>query len=202
MNIACQDVENPVPTGSGAVPKSSEVIMSTKISMIFLVAAVMLLSCKQQGASVSGASAAPSANADPNDAIRTVIQARIAHNGNLNLQSFDTEVKQITIDGAHARAQVEFHAKNGPGAMQFTYALEKRDGAWFVVESNPGGGNFAHPALDGSQTPSQMGTGGANSSVFQTLDKLHGRTAANSQNLPPGHPPIAASPQNASPQAP
>ena len=176
--------------------------MSKKTFNIFLVSALILFGCNHQGASVSGALAAPSANADPNDAIRTVIQARIAHNGNLNLQSFDTEVKQITIDGAHARAQVEFHAKNGPGAMQLTYALEKRDGAWIVVESNSGGGNFAHPPLDGSQIPSQKGTGGANSSVFQTLDKLHGRAAANSQNLPPGHPPVAASPQDASPQAP
>jgi hypothetical protein len=184
------------------VPKRSEVIVSKKIFTIFLVSAVILLGCKRQGASVSGAPAASSANADPNDAIRTVIQARIAHNGNLNLQSFDTEVKQITIDGAHARAQVEFHAKNGPGAMQLTYALEKRDGAWFVVESNPGGANFAHPALDGSQIPSQKGTSGADSSVFRTLDNLHGRTAANSQNLPPGHPPVAATPQNTNPQAP
>jgi hypothetical protein len=202
MNFACQGTREPVPTGSGAVPKSSEVIVSKKIFAIFLLSAAILLGCKQQGASFSGAPAAPSANADPNDAIRTVIQARIAHNGNLNLQSFDTQVKQITIDGAHARAQVEFHAKNGPGAMQLTYALEKRDGAWFVVESNPGGGNFAHPALDGSQIPSQRGTVGADSSVFRTLDNLHGRTAANSQNLPPGHPPISAAPQNTSPQPP
>jgi hypothetical protein len=184
------------------VPKSNEVIVSKKIFAIFLLSAAILLGCKQQGASVSGAPAAPSANADPNDAIRTVIQARIAHNGNLNLQSFDTQVKQITIDGSHARAQVEFHAKNGPGAMQLTYALEKRDGAWFVVESNPGGGNFAHPALDGSQAPSQKGTVGADSSVFRTLDNLHGRTAPNSQNLPPGHPSISAPPQNTSPQPP
>jgi len=189
--------------GTGSfVPKSSEVIVSTKIFALFLVLAAVLLGCKQQGASLSGAQAAPPASAEPNDAIRTAIQARIAHNGNLNLQSFDTEVKQITIDGSHARAQVEFHAKNGPGAMQLTYALEKRDGTWFVVESNPGSGNFAHPALDGSQTPSQKGTVGADPSVFRMLDNLHGRTAANSQNLPPGHPPVAASPQNASPQAP
>jgi hypothetical protein len=195
MNFACQG-------RSSAVPKSSEVIVSKNIFTIYLFTFVILLGCKQQGASHSGAPATPSANADPNDAIRTVIQARIAHNGNLNLQSFDTQVKQITIDGAHARAQVEFHAKNGPGAMQLTYALEKRDGAWFVVESNSGGGNFAHPALDGSQIPSQRGAVGADSSVFRTLDNLHGRTAANSQNLPPGHPPISAPPQNTSPQAP
>jgi hypothetical protein len=191
-NIACQGT-------ASAVPKTSEVIMSAKIFTIFLVSATVLLGCKQQGASVSRA---PSANADPNDAIRAVIQARIAHNGSLNLQSFDTEVKQITIDGAHARAQVEFHAKNGPGAMQLSYALEKRDGAWFVVESNPGGGTFAHPALDGSQIPAQKGTVGADSSVFRMLDNLHDRTGANSQNLPPGHPPVVASPKDKQPQIP
>lgn len=176
--------------------------MSIKILTIFLVSATVLLGCKQQGASISGAPAAASANSDPNDAIRTAIQARLAHNGNLNLQSFDTEVKQITIDGAHARAQVEFHAKNGPGAMQLTYALEKRDGAWFIVESNPGGGTFAHPALDGSQIPAQKGTVGADSSVFRMLDNLHGRTGVNLQNLPPGHPPVDASPKDKQPQTP
>jgi hypothetical protein len=196
INIACQGAADLVPTRSGAVPKSSEVIVSKKIFAFFLVSAATLLGCKQQGASISGAPAASSANTDPNDVIRTVIQARIAHNGNLNLQSFDTEVKQITIDGAHARAQVEFHAKNGPGAMQLTYALEKRDGAWFVVESNPGGGNFAHPALDGTQAPSQKGTSGADSSVFRMLDNLHGRAATDLQNLPPGHPRIISSPKD------
>jgi len=45
-------------------------------------------------------------------------------------------VKQVTIDRDHAQAQVEFHVKNGPGTMQLTYALAKRDGAWSV--SNPG----------------------------------------------------------------
>lgn len=148
--------------------------MSARIFIIFLASAAILLGCNQQGASVSSAPPASQANVDPNDAIRTVIQARIAHNGNLNLQSFNTEVKQITVDGAHARAQVEFHAKNGPGAMQLTYSLEKRDGAWFVVESNPGGGNFAHPALDGSQIPSQKQNIGGDPSVFRMLDNLHG----------------------------
>ena len=176
--------------------------MNSKISAIFFVCALILSGCEDQRASISPAPAVPSSNADPNDAIRTVIQARLAHNGNLNFQSFDTNVKQITINGAHARAQVEFHAKRGPGAMQLTYALERRDGAWFIVESNPGGGTFAHPALGGSQTPSQNGAIGADSSVFRMLDNLHGRSSANSQNLPPGHAPAAYSPEAKQPQMP
>jgi hypothetical protein len=42
----------------------------------------------------------------PEDSIRTAIQAHLAHKGTLNLQAFDTDVKQVTIDGDHAQAQV------------------------------------------------------------------------------------------------
>ena len=167
--------------------------MSKKRITIFLVSAAILLGgCKQQGASVSSAPAAPPANADPNDAIRTAIRAHLAHNGNLRLDSFDTTVKQIAVDGDHAQAQVEFHAKGGPGTMQLTYALAKRNSTWYVVESNPGGSNFSHPALDGFQTPSHNGTTGAESSVFRMLDNLHGRTGANSQNPHPAQPAVAS----------
>jgi hypothetical protein len=123
----------------------------------------------------------------PEDSIRTAIQAHLAHRGTLNLQAFDTEVKQVTIQGDHAQAEVEFHVKGGPGVMQLTYALEKRDGAWSVVDSDPVGSNFSHPALDQGQNPQINGTGGASHSLADTL-RSFGVGGAPAQPLPPGHP--------------
>jgi len=106
---------------------------------------------------------------NPEASIRTAIQARLAHQGNLNLQAFDTDVKEVTIQGDHAQAQVEFHVKGGPGVMQLTYALEKRDNSWSVVESDPVGSNFSHPSLDQGQAPGASGIPGSGHSLADTL---------------------------------
>jgi len=164
--------------------------MKSKIAITLAVSVAILAGCKQHANSLSGAAAVASADANPNDAIRTAIQAHLAHNGSLNLKSFDTDVKEVTIDRDHAQAQVEFHVKNGPGTMQLTYALAKRDGAWSVVESMPRGSNFSHPALDKAQAPAAGGTMGGDPAIFRALDNFHGGAAKPPQNLPPGHPPI------------
>jgi hypothetical protein len=107
-------------------------------------------------ASAAKVAAAPSG---AEASIRSAIQARLEHQRNLNLQSFDTDVKQVNIQGDHAQAQVEFHIKGGPGVMQMTYALEKHDNVWSVVNSEPAGSNFPHPAVDGSAANSSNGPG-------------------------------------------
>ena len=164
--------------------------MKSRIAITLVVSVAILAGCQQHANSLSGGAAVTSADANPNDAIRTAIQAHLAHNGNLNLKSFDTEVKQVTIDRDSAQAQVEFHVKNGPGTMQLTYALAKRDGVWSVVESTPGGSNFSHPTLDKAQAPAVGGTMGGDSAIFRALDNFHGGAATSLQSLPPGHPPI------------
>jgi hypothetical protein len=132
-----------------------------KIVLLALVAS-LIVGCKNDsGTPRSGAQSSE-------DSIRTAIEAHLAHTGSLNLQAFDTVVKQVTIQGDHAQAQVEFRLKSGPGAMQLSYALEKRDGAWSVVESNPVGSNFSHPALDQSQSQ-PTSVPGASHSLTDTL---------------------------------
>ena len=109
----------------------------------------------------AGASPANVAASGEEASIRAAIQERLTHQRNLNLESFDTDVKQVSIQGGRAQAQVEFHIKGGPGMMQMTYALEKRDGAWSVVDSEPAGDNVSHPLVDGSAAstgaPNAMG---------------------------------------------
>jgi hypothetical protein len=131
-----------------------------KSIILLALVASLILGCKNDpGAAQAGTQS-------PEDSIRKAIQAHLAHQGSLNLQAFDTDVKQVTIQGDHAQAAVEFRVKSGPGSMQLTYALEKRDGAWSVVESDPVGSNFSHPSLDQSQpTP----VPGASHSLADTL---------------------------------
>jgi hypothetical protein len=175
-----------------------EKAMMRSKAVIALVISSVAMGCQQRVNSVSDTPAVTSSDATPNDAVRTAIQAHLAHNGNLSLKSFETDVKQVTFDGDHAQAQVEFHVKNGPGTMQLTYALAKRDGAWSVVESTPSSSNFSHPALDKSRAPAAGGSMGG-SDVFRALDNFRGGAAAQQQNLPPGHPPVAASPKDPNP---
>jgi len=135
--------------------------------------------------------------ADTNNDIRIAIQAHLAHKGTLNLQAFDTVLKQVTLQGDHAQAQVEFHVKNGPGMMQLTYALQKTGGTWSVVESNPVNADFSHPSLDPSQSPAAGAPAGSNPIVSDALRnfKMGGNTAPGS--LPPVHPPVTSNPQSA-----
>ncbi len=179
-----------------------EVIMKSTTAIALAVSVAILAGCQQHANSLSAAPAVTSSHASPNENVRTAIQAHIAHNGNLNLSSFDTDVKQVTIDRDHAQAQVEFRVKSGPGVMQLTYQLEKRNGAWAIVEFQPVSSNFSHPALDKAQTPAAGGTMGGDSAIFRALDNFHGGAATPPQNLPPGHPPITASPKEPRPEMP
>src|SRR6266446_452926 len=92
----------------------------------------------------------PSA-ANTDNEIRIAIEAHLAHKGTLNLKAFDTVMKQVTLKGDHAQAQVEFHVKNGPGMMQLTYDLQKTGGAWTVIESNPVKADFFKPEAKASR---------------------------------------------------
>ena len=88
--------------------------------------------------------------ANDSDAIRSAIDAHLAQNSNLNTEAFDTEVQNVNIQGDQAKADVAFRVKGGPGVMQLTYDLKKTGGTWAVVQLSPVGGNFTHPAPDGS----------------------------------------------------
>jgi len=92
--------------------------------------------------------------ASDNDAIRAGIQQHLASVGTLNLGAMDMDIRSISVNGNQAHAEVEFRPKTGgpPGAgMQVAYNLEKRDGAWVVLKTQPLGGMIQHP--DPGQNP-------------------------------------------------
>ena len=100
-------------------------------------------------------------SANDNEAIKGAINGHLAGRGNLNTGAFDTEIQKVEIKGNDATVDVAFHVKGGPGVMQLTYNLKKTGGAWAVVESNPVGSNFSHPALDANGAPTSSATPGA-----------------------------------------
>src|ERR1700730_16538679 len=74
------------------------------------------------------------------DAIRASIEKHLNGRADLNLSAMDREVKQISVNGDHATAQVEFRLKQGDARMQVEYALERQGGEWTVMNSQPGRG--------------------------------------------------------------
>jgi len=144
---------------------------------------ILLAGCKKSAASTD-------------NEIRVAIEAHLAHKGTLNLQAFDTVLKQVTIQGNRAQAQVEFHVKNGPGMMQLTYALQKTGGNWAVVESNPVNADFSHPSLDPSQSPAAGAPAGSNPIVSDAVRNFKMGGTPATPNLPPGHPSVAGNPQS------
>ena len=174
--------------------------MRMRLKMGLLMASAASLPGCQRGSSATSAPIAL-ADASPDTAIRTAIRAHLAHNANLNPNAFDTEVKRVTLDGDRAQAEVEFHVKNGPGVMQLTYALARQNGAWAVVESTPMGSNFSHPQVNPAQATAPNGGRNDDSSIFHTMDNFHSGGSP-TQKLPPGHPPITATPKGGAPQTP
>ena len=108
-----------------------------------VVAGLGLSGCNQNAGPAAGAGGVHGeTTSQSQDAqIRAAIMTHLTQQSSLNVQSFDTDVKQVTIQGDHAHADVDFRVKNGAGVMQFTYELERHDGSWAVVGSNPVGGH-------------------------------------------------------------
>jgi hypothetical protein len=87
------------------------------------------------------------------------------------------ELQKVDIQGDEAKADVAFHVKGGPGVMQLTYNLKKTGANWAVVESNPVGSNFTHPALDGTGAPAPTATSGSGAPA-DIMDAVRQKMAA------------------------
>lgn len=125
-----------------------------------------------------------------NDAIRAAIMQHLGGLKSLNLSAMEMDLRNVAISGNQAHAEAEFRPKTGapPGAeMQVSYNLEKRDGAWVVLKSQPAGGMIQHP--DPGQNP-HNNPGVHPGSLPNFSDVLNPGGAASPGSLPPGHPPI------------
>ncbi len=126
-------------------------ILISTIIFLFAVAA----GCKKQ--------------ANDQAAIRASIDKRLNARGDLNLSMMDRDVKDISVNGDHATARVEFRLKQGNGSMQVEYVLERQGGEWTITNSQPAGGQNPHSG-GMPQTPTAPDSGG--------------------NAMPQGHPPV------------
>jgi hypothetical protein len=137
--------------------------------------------------------------ASDNEAVRSGILQHLTAIGTLNMSAMDMDVRSVSINGNQAHAEVEFRPKSGgaPGAgMQVAYNLEKRDGAWVVLKTQPLGGAIQHP--DTNQNPHKnqdVHSGGLPN--FKDVLNPSGATAPSA--LPPGHPPVNSQQPSSSP---
>src|SRR5579863_447566 len=86
--------------------------------------------------------------ANDQDAIRASIEKHLNARSDLNLSAMDREVKQVSVNGDHANAQVEFRVKGGDARMDIEYALERQGKEWAVTSSQPVGMGDAHSGAD------------------------------------------------------
>jgi hypothetical protein len=131
-----------------------------------------------------------------NDAIRAGIMQHLTSVGTLNISAMDMDIRSVSVNGNQAHADVEFRPKTGgtPGAgMQVAYNLEKRDGNWVVLKTQPLGG-MQHP--DPNQNP-HTNQDVHNGSLPNFNDVLNPAGAPAQGALPPGHPPVNSQQPNA-----
>lgn len=134
--------------------------------------------------------------ASDNDAIRAGIMQHLSAIGTLNMSAMDMDIRSVSVNGNQAHAEVEFRPKTGgtPGAgMQVAYNLEKRDGAWVVLNTQPLGGMIQHPDPNKNPHTNQDVHSGA---LPNFNDVLNPSGASTPGALPPGHPPIGSQPQS------
>jgi hypothetical protein len=123
-----------------------------------------------------------------NDAIRAGILQHLKAVGTLNITAMQMDIRNISINGNQAHAEVEFRPKTGaaPGTgMQVAYNLEKRDGSWTVLKTQAAGGMMQHP--DPNQNPHQNQA--IHSGSLPNFDSVLNPSGTPGQAaLPPGHP--------------
>jgi hypothetical protein len=93
-------------------------------------------------------SAACAKKVNDQDAIRSSIEKHLNGRADLNLSAMDREVKQVSVNGDHASAQVEFRLKGGDARMDIEYALERQGKEWAITSSQPVGMGDAHSGAD------------------------------------------------------
>lgn len=136
-------------------------------------------------AAAAGCSTTSQADRDK-QAIRAALQKYLSERSNLNVAAMDMEVKEVSLSGNRADAQVEFRAKQGGVGMQMTYALERQGELWVVRSGRPSGGNVPHPATGGAMPPA--GEMPAGHPPLGEPGKAPAQTGAGA--MPADHPPV------------
>ena len=84
-------------------------------------------------------------------AVRAGIQRHLSESG-VNVDAMNQQTKKITINGDQALADVDFRLKDGDQniGMSVEYVLQRKNGQWDVVKSQPVGGGHGPAAAPSS----------------------------------------------------
>ena len=129
-----------------------------------------------------------------NDLIRDGIRQHLVSLKTINLSAMDINLTSVAINGNTAQAQVEYLPKTGapPGAgMKVSYAMEKRDGQWFVIKTLAAGGAIDHP--DPGTNPHTQPQGKAPGALPNFREMIPANSLNSNANLPSGHPEVPRS---------
>ena len=142
--------------------------------------------------------ACKSQKADDKEAIRHGVVTYLTSLKGLNIPNMDIVVRQYSVNGNQAQAQVEIRAKNDDasgGMMQLAYNLEKRGDQWVVVKSQPAGGTLQHPGPGEippgvTMPPGHPGVSGSNAGqpVHSDLNEIIKSAQTPAQKLPKQQP--------------
>jgi hypothetical protein len=76
------------------------------------------------------------------EAVREAVLKRITSRGDLNMNSMDIEISNVSFQGKTAEATVAFKAKGSTEAMMnVAYKLEREGDAWVVKSGGSSGGD-------------------------------------------------------------
>lgn len=92
--------------------------------------------------------------------IRASIEKHLTSRADLNLGAMDREVKQVSVNGDRATAQVEFRLKGGDAKMDIEYSLQRQGKDWSVMSSQPIGMGDPHSGMDSNSPGAQGSSGG------------------------------------------
>ena len=97
---------------------------------------------------------------DEKAAMRAALESYLSQRGNLNMAGMDMDIQVVRMDARTADINVVFRAKQGGGAMQMGYALERQGEGWVVKGSRSATG-ASHPDVGASPPPAggQMPSG-------------------------------------------
>jgi hypothetical protein len=131
---------------------------------------------------VSGCKQKPS----DNEAVRAAVRQHLSSLGTLNMQAFETDFTNISIQNSQATADVSFRPKTGApagAAMQVSYQLEKQEGNWHVVKKSTPGGMIQHP--DPNANPHSQPAQGEVHGKLPNFQEMLGSGSTPSSNPPP-----------------
>ena len=124
------------------------------------------------------------------EAVRTAVRQHLSSLGTLNMQAFETDFANVSIQNNQATADVSFRPKTGApagAAMQVSYQLEKKEGNWKVVKKSTPGGMIQHPDPNANpHTPPARAKFTANCPIFRKCwaRRIHSLTPSNSLRPP------------------